>query len=269
MIWDAHVHVWGSPFPNRPFSWTPDPFRAADLLANFDRHGVSGGVDVTPIMYGWDNSYGLRSAAAGRLRVFGRFDPLAPRPAERLQAWMANDHAAGVRLTFYGTGLRQLDDPSALDPFWSAAEDLGVRVAVFAPDALWTIVKIAEQHPSLRLVIDHLGLGVYAGCVDPFANHDALRHFAPFPQILVKISGAVEVSTESFPFVDVQDVVSGARGVFGADRLMWGSNCPVVLSACSYGEALAFVDECGFTAKERADVLGGTCQRMLAEGNAR
>lgn len=266
-VWDAHLHVWGSPFPARSFNWTPDPFPVADLLEIFDRHGVDGGVHITPIMYGWDNSYGLASAAEhpARMRVFGRFDPLAPAPAERLRAWMANSGAAGVRLTFYGPGLRDLDDPVALEPFWAAAEDLGVRVAIFAPDALWTIVEVAERHPRLRLVIDHLGLGVYPGCENPLANYAALERFQPFPQILVKISGAIEVSKERYPFTDVQDLVRQAHATFGADRLMWGSNYPVMLSAGSYGEALAFVDECGFDDDERHAVLGATCLKMLAE----
>jgi len=218
-------------------------------------------------MYDWDNSYGLQvtSDYPSRLRIFGRFDPFAPEPAERLRKWMANSGVAGVRLTFYGDDLRRLDDPSALEPFWSAAEELGVRVAVFAPDALWKIVAVIEQHPKLRLVIDHLGLGVYPGCENPYANFVALLEFAPFPQVLVKISGAVEVSRDRYPYKDVQEIIGLARTTFGANRLMWGSNYPVLLSTCSYEQSLAFVDECTFDTDERIAVLGGTCQRMLAE----
>lgn len=268
---DGHLHVWGEPFPGRPFPWTPDPFPVEDLWPLLHRHGMAGAVNVTPIMYGWDNAYGVEAAATSRgtLRVFGRLDPSAPAARERLATWMATPGAAGVRLTFYGDDLRRLDDPSTLDPFWAASADLGVPVAVFAPDRLFEIVRAVERHPTLRLIVDHLGLGVYPGCEDPFLGYPALRELAPFEQVVVKISGVVEVSREAFPFRDVQDVVAEAHQAFGAARLMWGSNYPVVLDSCSYDEALAFVDECGtFSDADRALVLGGTCAALLDASTA-
>lgn len=270
-IIDGHFHVWGEPFPQRPFPWTPDPFPASDLLALLDQHGVTGGVDVTPIMYGWDNRYAITAAAdaGGRVSVFGRFDPFAPQARERLTRWMATPGAAGVRLTFYGADLARLDDPNTLDPFWAAAAGLGVPVAVFAPDRLWEIVRAVELHPTLRLIVDHLGLGVYPGCEDPFLGYPALKELVPFEQVLVKISGAVEVSRTTFPFVDMQELVAEAHARFGANRLLWGSNYPVVLDACTYAEALAFVDECDcFDDADRAAVLSGTCASLLATAPA-
>jgi L-fuconolactonase len=265
-IVDCHFHVWGRPFPDRTFPWTPDPFTVADVLEIFDRHGVAGGVNVTPIMYGWDNDYASQAAVeTPRIKVFGRLDPFAPDARRRLAEWMATPGACGVRLTFYGDDLRRLDDPDLLDPFWSAASELRTPVAVFAPDGLWTIAEVMERHPHLRLIIDHLGLGVYPGCENPFAGFAALREFKAYEQVIVKISGAVEVSREPYPFTDVQDMVAEAREMFGAQRLMWGSNYPVVLKACTYAEALAFVDECGFNDDERTLVLGETCRRLIED----
>jgi L-fuconolactonase len=261
---DCHFHVWGEPFPHRPFPWTPDPCTVDDVLEVFDRHNVAAGFDVTPIMYGWDNVYATQAATASqRIKVFGRIDPFAPHAHRRLSDWMATPGACGARLTFYGDDLRRLDEPSLLDPFWSAACELRTPVAVFAPDGLWTIAQVMERHPDLRLIVDHLGLGVYPGCEDPYAGYPALREFAAYEQVLVKISGVVEVSREPYPFADVQEVVAEARETFGAHRLMWGSNYPVVLKACTYGEALAFVDECGFSEAERSLVLGDNCRQLM------
>lgn len=268
---DAHLHLWDVAFAGRPFPYTPDPFPLDSMIELMEAHGVERGIDVTPVMYGFDNSYGLEAAAAtrGRLAVFGRFDPLAPDPAARLRTWMNRDGAAGVRLTFYAAELSKLDDPAALDPFWSAAEALGVRVSVFAPDALWEIVRALERHPRLNLIVDHFGLGVYPGCRDPFANHAAVAEFAPFEQVLVKVSGVVEVSREPWPFRDVHDLLAQARDQFGAERLMWGSNYPVVLETCDYEQSLRLFEECGrFDEAELELVLGGTCARMLGDGVA-
>ena len=267
LIIDSHIHAWGSSFPNRPFPWTPDPFDTEQLLNVLDANGVAHCVDITPIMYQWDNEYGLDAVAKypTRMRVFGRFDPFATDAEGRLSRWMLNSGAAGVRLTFYGNDLQKLDNVEDLEPFWTAAEKLGVRVAVFAPDGLWSIVKTLHRHPQLRLVIDHMGLGVYPGCTQPLLNFKALFEFAPFPQVLVKISGVIEVSRDPYPFRDAQDLVAETLATFGADRLMWGSNFPVVLEKCPYESALAFVDECNFDSLERDYVLGLTCERMLAE----
>lgn len=268
---DCHFHVWNEPFPGRPFPWTPDPFPAAEMLRLMDANGVARGVQITPIMLGWNNAYGIETAAATgqRISVFGRFDPFAPEAETRLQQWMATAGAAGVRLTFYGDDLKRLDKPEQLDPFWGAAAKLGVPVAVFAPDALWKIVAAVERHPDLRLIVDHVGLGVYPGCEDPFKGYPALQELAPFKQVLVKISGAIEISKEKFPFADMHETIAETCERFGPARLMWGSNFPVAGNIATYEEALGFVEALDFlSAADRAEILGGTCARLLADDAA-
>lgn len=269
---DGHFHVWDASFPDRPFPWTPDPFPVEEMTAVLDRYGIGRGVHVTPVMNGFDNDYGVEAAALteGRIAVFGRVDPFAADPRSDLARWMSEAPAAGVRLTFYGNGLQRLvEEPAALDPFWAAAADLGIRVAVFAPDALWEIVRAVERHATLRLVVDHLGLGVYPNCPDPFLGYPALKEFAPYEQVLVKVSGMVEVSRDPYPFADMRELLAEAVERFGADRLIWGSNYPVVLDKCGYEEALRFVTEASFlTDGQRRQILGGTCARMLADVRA-
>ena len=124
LIIDSHIHTWGISFPNRPFPWTPDPFDTEHLLNVLDANGVAHCVDITPIMYQWDNEYGLDAVAKypTRMRVFGRFDPFATDAEGRLRRWMLNSGASGVRLTFYGNDLQKLDNVEDLEPFWTAAE---------------------------------------------------------------------------------------------------------------------------------------------------
>ena len=66
----------------------------------------------------------------------------------------------------------------------------------------------------------------------------------------------VEVSREPYPFADMHDLLADACEHFGADRLLWGSNYPVVLDSCSYEEAFRFVAEATFLDDaQRAAVL--------------
>lgn len=267
-IVDAHVHVWPGPHPEAAPTWH-DPHPVEALLATLDAHGVDAAVQVTPSPEGWDNAYGVQVAAAHPERVpvvFGRIDPAAPDPEGRLRAWMATPRAAGVRLTYYGPD--HGPPPGGLlglEPFWAALERLRIPLSLFAPDAIADVVRIAERHPALPLIVDHMGLGVYPGCPDPLAGLRLLEEFAPLPAVRVKVSGLVEVSREPFPFRDVHEHLAAAVEAFGSDRLIWGSNHPVVLAHCRYDESLEYLEACEFLGEEdRRRLLGATIEALLS-----
>jgi predicted TIM-barrel fold metal-dependent hydrolase len=264
-IIDSHVHVWQAGHPGAAALWQ-EPYPVERLWETLDAAGVAAAVQVTPSPEGWDNRYGTESAALdrGRLCVFGRLDPAATDPVQRLRTWLMQPGAVGVRLTFFGHSAAMDGGLLALEPFWDACEGLALPVAVFAPDNLTELVRVLERHPRLRLVVDHLGLGVYPGCVDPFAGLSTLPEFAAFEHVRVKVSGLPEVSREGFPFRDVRDHLADAVSRFGAERLIWGSNHPVVLHACTYAESLDYLEDCEFLSSEQlAWLVGGTLQDLL------
>lgn len=266
-IVDAHVHVWPGAHPEAAATWRR-PHLARELLATLATAGVDAAVQVTPSPEGWDNDYGLAAAAKHPelLGVFGRIDPEAPEPEERLARWMRRRGAAGVRLAFFGLREANRGELSALEPFWAAAERLSVPISLFAPDSLREVPGVLERHRRLRLIVDHMGLGVYPGCPDPLSGLGMLGELAPFEQVRVKVSGLCEVSAERFPFTDVHEHLARAVETFGAERLIWGSNHPVVLAHCSYAEALGYLRACDFLSPEDLRwMLSATLSRMLEE----
>lgn len=256
-IIDAHLHVWPEPRPERPYPWTPDPHLIEDLLPVLDRYHVDRAVQVTPTIMEYDNQYGVLAAERtdDRIGVFGRFDPAQSDVRARLDAWMRRRGALGTRLTFFGSTAAEGGQLLALEPFWSAAEELNAPVAVLAPDSLPELAEVASRHPRLRLIVDHLGLGVYPGSADPYAGWPHLSELAAQDNVRVKISTLVETSTEKYPFRDVHDRLAQAVELFGAHRLMWASNYPVVLSHCGYAESLQFLGECDFLTPDQLEWL--------------
>jgi L-fuconolactonase len=258
---DSHVHIWRDPQPGRPYPWPaqPDPSTDEELLSVLAASSVDAAVQVTPSTVGFDNGYGLEAAARhpGRISVFGRFDVSLPRLRARLEEWLAEPGAAGVRLTFMGT-------PVDIEtPFWGVAEELDAPVAVFAPGSLASVLRVLERHPRLRVVVDHLGLDVYGP--DPFREQPLLAELVPFTRVAVKISALVETSREPFPFRDVHEHFAQALELLGPHRLIWGSNYPVVLSSCSYAESLDFLGHCDFLSDRDLElVLAGSYEAWCA-----
>ena len=50
------------------------------------------------------------------------------------------------------------------DWYWPLAEELGIKTMVHAPIWKAELGQIADRHPGLKLIIDHMG--IMARCVD-------------------------------------------------------------------------------------------------------
>src|ERR1700755_3105062 len=78
--------------------------------------------------------------------------------AELLANGKAQPGMVGVRLTFLGNSAKWLDDGTA-DWFWPAAEKAGLPVMFLTSGQTSLFARIAERHPQLTLIIDHMGVG--------------------------------------------------------------------------------------------------------------
>jgi len=97
---------------------------------------------------------------------------------------------------------------------------------------------VAETCPELALVIDHLAK-------PPIARNEikewsrAMGSVARYPSIHCKLSGLVtEANWNSWQTDDLRPFVNCALELFGANRLMFGSDYPVCLLAATYDRVL-------------------------------
>jgi L-fuconolactonase len=107
------------------------------------------------------------------------------------------------------------------------------------PRHLPHVLKVLEQLPQLRAVIDHLSKpAIASGALEPWKS--LMSAVAKFPGVYCKLSGLVTQADPANlsprvlrPYVD--HVVS----IFGPDRVMFGSDWPVCRLAAEYGEVLS------------------------------
>src|SRR3974390_1106991 len=166
LIVDAQVHLWKAETPDWPWvpglkPQLPEPMTIERLLPLMIEGGVGRVVGVAPSRPGDRNDYGLEAARRypGRFRVVGRIPLKNPQSAALLPTWREQPGMLGVRLTFIGPTETWLKE-GAVDWFWPAAEKAKVPLMVFAPRQLPLLGPIAERHPELTLIIDHMGLRV-------------------------------------------------------------------------------------------------------------
>jgi L-fuconolactonase len=91
-----------------------------------------------------------------------------------------------------------------------------------------------DQVPNLRAVIDHIAKPVIAGhVVEPWLSD--MRKIASINGMRCKVSGMVtEADHRRWTADDLQPYVHHVLGMFGYDRLMFGTDWPVCTLAASY-----------------------------------
>ena len=125
-----------------------------------DEAGVDRAVIVPPSWPGDRNDYAIEAAKRypNRFAVMGRIPLQDRKSAALLPKWKEQPGMLGVRVTFNTpTMIGWLTDGTA-DWFWPAAEKAGLPVMFLAFGLVPTFAPIAERHPQLTLIIDHMGV---------------------------------------------------------------------------------------------------------------
>ncbi|HVC63338.1 MAG TPA: amidohydrolase family protein [Acetobacteraceae bacterium] len=105
--------------------------------------------------------------------------------------------------------------------------------ALIQPRHLPVVRALADRHPTLRIVIDHAAKpDIAAGGFQPWAAE--LAKVARETQAVCKLSGLVTEAAPDWRTADLEPYVEHMLDVFGPQRLMWGSDWPVVELAGGY-----------------------------------
>ena len=127
---------------------------------------------------------------------------------------------------------------------------------------LLEFLEIAARFKSpLRIVLDHVAKpAVREGrtWTDFNAWRTQLRAIAVHPNACCKLSGLVTEASETSTVADVQPYIEAALECFGAARLLWGSDWPVVTlrSSASAWQSVALECMQSLTPTERDAIFG-------------
>jgi L-fuconolactonase len=273
---DAHHHFWT---PGRhDYYWMAgaelDPIRRSFTATDLRPLLTDAGVDYTVLVQTVPSVAETREFmdTAARTRfvagVVGWVDLTDPAVGETLADLRAQ--ANGKTLV----GIRhQVHDEQ--NPEWllrpdvhrglAAVRDAGLAYDVLVrPRELPAALKTARVFPDMRLVIDHLAKPPIAtGKIDRWSN--LMEPFRHLPHVFCKLSGMItEARWSDWKVGDLRPYVHRAVDIFGADRLMFGSDWPVCLLAGSYAEVKNALEEAlpPVSPQERAQVFGGNAMRF-------
>jgi predicted TIM-barrel fold metal-dependent hydrolase len=241
-IVDAQVHIWSQGTPTGFHRQVPS-YSADDLLQEMDAAGVAAAVLHPP---GWD-PYGNELAVEAarhhprRLAILGWFAVDRPENRVMIERWKSRPGMLGFRFAFLGPGQETWIKDGSIDWLWPEAERAGLPIALLAANFLPLVGRIAERHPRLRLLIDHMGRARGAKDEAGFATLPELLALARHPNVAVKASGAPSYSSAPYPYRNIHTYLRQIYDAFGPERMFWGTD--ITRMPCSYRECVTLFTE--------------------------
>lgn len=241
MLIDAHQHVWR--IGEHDCAWpTPDlaaihrDFELDDLKAAGASVGLTGSVLVQSQPSDRDTDWLLDLAAVEPLvlAVVGWTDLAASDAPARIADLSRRPKLRGLRPM-----LQNLPDDAwildpALEPAVAAIVAHGLTFdALVFPRHLPHLLTFAKRWPELAIVIDHAAKpDIAAGTLEPWRSDIAA--LAALPNVFCKLSGLLTQAAPDQPATALKPYVAHLVEIFGASRLMWGSDWPVLNLAGDY-----------------------------------
>lgn len=230
---DAHQHFWW--MGRHQYPWLDPALAIHRDYTPTDLDAVLGDIRGTILVQASPTSEETRTLvdvaqASGGLTqgVVGWVDLAAHGAADAIAELAAQRIVKGTRpmIGFIEDTRWILGD--ALRPALEALARHGLRLDVPArPRHLPLLPHLAQRHPSLSMVIDHGAKPAIAhGAFEPWARDIAL--VARETRMYCKLSGLVTEASACWTDDELRPYVDHLLECFGPERLMWGSDWPVV-----------------------------------------
>ncbi|TLV02097.1 amidohydrolase family protein [Dyadobacter luticola] len=239
-IIDTHIHLFD---PNRP-QGIPWPEKKDKILykpAVPERYGkiakplgISGAIVVEASPWLEDNQWVLDTAAKDNIivGVIGNLEPGKADFGKQLARFQANPLFRGIRYgNLWGNDLaKEVENPAFItDIKLLARAGMVLDTANPNPELLAAIVKLTDKVPDLKVVIDHLpqmtipeSQMVRKGYLTDLKElGQRPKVYSKVSEVLRRVEGKVPTTLDFY-----RDHLDELYGIFGEDRLLYGSDWP-------------------------------------------
>jgi L-fuconolactonase len=238
---DAHHHLWT--LARGDYGWlTPAlapiyrDFQLSDLAPHLSTAGIEGTILVQAAPTEAETMLLLDIAESAEVvrGVVGWTNFDAADGTARIDALAARNLLVGLRPMVQDIADDDWLLGPALAPLLTAMARNGLIFdALVLPRHLPKLLQVIARHPDLTFVLDHCGKPRLAiGEIATWQRDIAL--LAEHPNIVCKLSGLVTEAAPDWRIADLRQAVDHVVACFGPQRLLWGSDWPVVDLAGGY-----------------------------------
>jgi L-fuconolactonase len=275
---DAHHHLWS--LARGDYGWlTPElaPIYRDFALSDLEPHLAAAGIEATIVVQAAateaETRYLLGIAESSNLvrGVVGWMDFDAADAAARIDSLAERKLLVALRPM-----VQEIADddwllrPALSPPLAAMARHGLVFDALVKPRHLPKLLRVVDSHPDLTFVLDHCGKPALAsGEIEAWQSDIAL--LAERPNIVCKLSGLVTEAKPDWQAADLRRAVDHVCSCFSPQRLLWGSDWPVVDLAGGYLRWFAAAETllAELSPDEKAGIFGGNAARFYLSSRGR
>jgi len=197
--------------------------------------------------------------------MIGLISSIRPESDEAFETWLEETIEMGV------VGYRRIlhvmpDDTSQSDIFRNNVRKIGVSGKTFdicfLPGQLPIACELAKACENTKLILNHCGVPDIAGDgLDPWRQD--IKALAQIPNVICKLSGLMAYCAPGTSSLEtIEPFVDHVLNCFGPNRMVWGSDWPVVNLAKGLPEWIAVTRKIlgKLSADEASSIAYGTAQ---------
>jgi L-fuconolactonase len=251
---DAHHHFWK--FDEEEFSWiTPEmaplrrDFGPADLQRELADSGVAGAISVQARTSAEETEFLLKNGEAFDfiLGVVGWVDLKSPEVSGDLDRLSQRAKFKGVREICQGTPDEQFFTNRSFNEGVRQLADRGLAydLLIYARQ-LPAATAFVDQHPNQQFILDHCAKPEISGPQPKAEWKRQLAEIARRPHVACKISGLVTELRDpvsEWNLKLLRPYFEAVLDAFGPDRMMVGSDWPVINLRAPYGAWISVLEE--------------------------
>ena len=247
---DAHQHYWT--IQRSDYGWLKpemtllyQDFQPRDLEPLLARHGIAKTIVIqaAPSIEETDYLLDLATQHASIAGVIGWVDMLSSKAPETIARLAQHPKFRGIRPMlqdlpqdhWISAGKHQAPFDAAVEQLLE--HDLVFEALVYTRHLDYLHV-FAQRHPKLRIIIDHGAKPEIANATwTPWADKIAI--LAKLPNVACKLSGLITEAGPRWSVDSLRPYVNHLMRHFGTNRLIWGSDWPILTTDTIYPKWLS------------------------------